>query len=189
LILDLEEVLSLIRTECESQGSVRTARSEALSDLELDFPANPQKRKDFDSLVPHSKRQRTNDIYLSLIDASAREDIPVWKMAAYLGKRSAYGCNKEIARQFDNILLGSSTNDVDTSLAIFLKEYCQIGRSVYTDLCMLLKGRVEFPSWLKMTQEISTFLPSLEPWENGILANFEQAVDLTLQRVLMSTVE
>jgi hypothetical protein len=55
-------------------------------------------------------------------------------------------------------------------------------------LRILLKGRVEFPSWLKMTQEILTFLPSVEPWENGILANLEQAVDLTLQRVLQSIV-
>jgi hypothetical protein len=78
--------------------------------------------------------------------------------------------------------------DVDASLAIFLKEHCQIGCSVYTDLRILLKGRVEFPSWLKMTQEILTFLPSVEPWENGILANLEQAVDLTLQRVLQSIV-
>jgi hypothetical protein len=109
-----------------SQGSAVSTRSETRSDLEVAFPVLPKNRKDFDSLVPHSKRLRTNDIYLSLIDAAACEDIPIWKLAAYLGKRSAYGCNKEIARQFDNILRGSSTMDVDTSLAIFLKEYCQI---------------------------------------------------------------
>lgn len=70
-----------------------------------------------------------------------------------------------------------------------MKEHCQVGCSVYTDLQMLLRGGVEFPSWLKMTQEISTFLSSVEPWENGIMANLEQAVDLTIQRVVQSTVE
>jgi hypothetical protein len=70
-------------------------------------------------LAPYSKRKRTNGIYKALAKAADEESIPVWQLAAYLGKRLAYSCNKEIARQFDNILLGSSGNDVDTTLAIF----------------------------------------------------------------------
>ena len=186
VFVDLTDFPSLLSSG--SQCSQASSRSSVLSDLELSVPFESlKKRKNFDDLSSTSKRARTSGLYDQLLKTAESENVSPARLAAYLGFRASYMSNKSLAHSFQSLFDGAnSLNKVDTTLAIYLKEHCQIGRSVYTDVRLLLRKQVEFPPYHELSSLVKNILPTLIPFEHGVRANLKEILRGTVERILSS---
>ena len=185
VFLDLSDFPSLLNTNSQCSQS-QSSRCSTQSDLEVSIPYEPpKKRKTFDELSSATKRARTSDLYEHLLQTAKSQDISPGRMAAYLGSRSTYMSDKALSHSFQSLYDGSKTlNKIDSTLAVYLKEHCQIGRSVYTDLRLLLQKHVEFPPYNELAALVKNILPDLISYDHGVRAGFKDLLLRTLGRIL-----
>ena len=70
---------------------------------------------------------------------------------------------------------------------MYLKEHCQIGRSVYTDLRLLLQKHVEFLPYAILASLVKNILPDLISYDHADCAGFKDLLSRTLERILSSS--
>ena len=118
-----------------SQSST-SSRLSVLSDLEIEIPSQPRRKKSFPFLEvgPKAKTIRTKEIFELLLDTAEKENLAPEKLVAYLGYRVSYQKNKKLANIFKEIFEDrqDSLKDVEPSQALYIREHCQIGRRIYT---------------------------------------------------------
>jgi len=128
---------------------------------------------------------RTQDLYNLLVETAQKENISPEQLAAYLGYRATHLRNKKTAAVFYDIFVGRAPNvtyQISPTLALYLRETCQIGRNIYTDLRLALKDHVTFPPHQHLSQLEVEIQPKMETFENGWKVNLREAITLTLQR-------
>ena len=183
---DFPNLLPSVSTTFEASQSSQSSHCSTRSDLELEIPVGDsvRKRKAFEDLGPRAKKLRTDD--LSALNECASDcDISLSGLAAYLGYRASYVHDRELSSALNDLFCGKSLrNTVDPTLVLYLKERCQIGRSVYTDVCLLLKDQVCLPPYDKLHSLVSDIRPSIVDWEFGVRANLRECVTSTLERIL-----
>ena len=91
--------------------------------------------------------------------------------------------NKKIACVFKDIFDEKEEKPkVETSQALFLREHCQIGHGVYTDLRLALKDSVVLPAHNLLAKLETDILPELKTFEHGWKVNLSAALTKTLER-------
>ena len=138
VFFDLRDFPELIVEEVSqtllSQSST-TSRTSDISDLEIDIPSRPRTKRSypFAEVGPKAKTLRTKGIYDLLLETAQKENISPEKLAAYLGYRFCYQKNKKLAKTFKGIWEEKQeVQEVTPSQALYIREHCQIGRSIYT---------------------------------------------------------
>ncbi len=117
------------------------------------------------------------------------ENISPERLAAYLGHRASHLKDKKTASVFLDIFLGKPptiTYQISPTLALYLREKCQIGRNIYTDLRLALRDHVTFPAHQHLSKLEVEIQPKLESFENGWKVNLKEAITLTLQRTFQN---
>jgi hypothetical protein len=191
VFFDLRDFPDLIAEE-ESQNlsqASTSSRVSNLSDLEVEVPSQrkPKRLFPFDELGPKSKKMRTRALLDQLLETSEKESISPEKLIAYLGYKVSYQKNKRTAQIFKDIYDGkdfSSVQEVDTSTALYLREHCQIGRNIYTDLRIALKEKVLLPPHNLLSKQENKILPELIEFEQGWKVNLTEAISKTLEGAL-----
>ena len=186
---DFPKLLPKLSSNFVASQSSQSSRCSTLSDLEIEIPITDavRKRKAFEDLGSHSKKLRTDDLMENLIKSANDSDISPARLAAYLGYRAAYVHDRTMSNSFRELFQGESQlNKVDPTLALYLRERCQIGRSVYTDVRLLLKDHVALPPFGKLQSVANEIRPSLLDWEFGVRGNLRECVKSTLERIMLS---
>jgi hypothetical protein len=196
VLFDLRDFPELLNDDPASQSSQSssTSRVSDISDLEIEIPSTIQgirhKRSfPFMDVGQKSKRIRTQELYDLLLQTAKNENISPEQLAAYLGYRASHLKNKKTAAVFLDIFNGKPPNityQISPTLALYLREACQIGRNIYTDLRLVLKDHVTFPAHQHLSRLEAEILPKLEVFENGWKINLKEAITLTLQRTFQN---
>ncbi len=138
VFFDLRDFPELIAEEVSqnllSQSST-ASRTSDVSDLEIDIPSRPKIKRSFpfSEVGPKAKTLRTKGVYDLLLETAQKENLPPEKLIAYLGYRVCYQNNKKLAHRFKDIWEDRQLADeVKPSQALYIREHCQIGRSIYT---------------------------------------------------------
>ena len=199
VLFDLRDFPELLNDDPASQSSQSSTASRVsdISDLEVDVPSRIQETRNkrsfpFMDVGQKSKRMRTQELYDLLLETAQNENISPEQLAAYLGHRASHLKNKRTAAVFLDIFHGKSPNityQISPTLALYLRETCQIGRNIYTDLRLVLKDHVTFPAHQHLSKLEVELLPKLEYFENGLKINLKEAITLTLQRTFQNLEE
>ena len=174
----------LISSENFSQSST-ASRVSNLSDLEIEIPSRPRTKRSFPftDVGPKAKSIRTKEIFEHLLETADKENISPERLAAYLGYRVSYLNRKKISKTFKDIFdEEEEETKVDIPQALFIREHCQIGRGVYTDLRLALKNKTILPPHNLLSNLETELLPVLEVFEHGWKVNLQEAVSKTLER-------
>ncbi len=107
------------------------------------------------------------------------------QLAAYLGYRATYAKNKKMASVFQDLSEGTlpTLAEVEPSLALYVRERCQIGRNIYTDVRLALKDFVLLPAHQHLAKLEANIQPKLEVFEHGWRMKLKDALSMTLQRI------
>jgi len=156
VLFDLRDFPELLNDEPASQSSQSSTASRVsdISDLEIEVPSRLQETRNkrnfpFMDVGQKSKRMRTQELYDLLLETAQNENISPERLAAYLGHRASHLKDKKTASVFLDIFLGKPptiTYQISPTLALYLREKCQIGRNIYTDLRLALRDHVTFPA-------------------------------------------
>ena len=140
VFFDLRDFPELIAEEVSqtffSQSST-ASRTSDISDLEFEIPSKPKTKRSFpfSDIGPKAKKLRTKEIFDLLLETAQKENLPPEKLIAYLGYRVCYQNNKKLAHTFKDIWEDrQKAEEVEPPQALYIREHCQIGRSIYTGI-------------------------------------------------------
>ena len=189
VFFDLREYPELTRIDDSSSEnfsqSSNTSRVSNLSDLEIEIPSRPRIKRSFPftEVGPKAKSIRTKEICDFLLETANKENISPERLAAYLGYKVSCLKNKKVAQTFKDIFdEKEEETKVELSQALYIREHCQIGRGIYTDLRLALKNKAILPPHNLLSNLEKELLPDLEMFEHGWKVNLSEAVTKTIER-------
>ena len=189
VFFDLRQFPSLVDNDPASQTS-QSSRTSDISDLEIEIPltttASKVKRSfPFQNVGSKSKKMKTQELFDLLLETAEKEEIPPEQLAAYLGYRASYAKDKKIASVFHDLSEGKlpTLAEVEPSLALYIRESCQIGRNIYTDIRLALKDVVLLPAHQHLAKLEANIQPKLEVFEHGWRMKLRDALSMTLTRI------
>ena len=93
VFFDLRHFPELIKEDESSQEYLsQSSRVSNLSDLEIEIPSQPRKKRSFPftEVGPKAKTIRTKEVFELLLETAERENLSPGRLAAYLGYRVSY---------------------------------------------------------------------------------------------------
>ena len=185
IFLDIEkDYPSLVSyEECFSQQSGVSTSSKS-SWLEDEVPVEkPLRRKQFDDMVPRSKRRVTEELYETLLDKAEELELEPEKLACYLGHRCTYQSNKILAKGFCELAEGSFGKKISLEKAIYTKTNLRLSKRGWTELRLLVKSDLRLPTTNEIRELTNELMPKMSKFEHGFCFEFSQAVCMTLGRL------
>ena len=163
-----------------SQASTSSARSW----LEQETPARKM-RKDFDDMVPRSKRRLTEPIYDAIHEAAEDINIEPEDLLLYLGSRMTYLKNKKMSNAFESIKDGSYINKQQFPIekAASIKTQLWLSSREWTELRIVLDPYVRLPTKDEIRFYRETFQPKEIPFHFGLSIEVPELVLKTLERL------
>ena len=149
-------------------------------------------RKSLGDLGERQLKNRTEELWLKVVDYAAENDETPLRILALLLKK----CNDKGARDFGESIWNqktssssstSSTLNLDTAMAIMVD--CKLGRETYSKLRKTLKqqGHNILPQWIHLRSEQASISPKSKPLPDlhkGVHLPYSESMQITAKQIM-----